>query len=113
MQFTSVDFPSKFDRDNFVSRRTTGHNMFDPESLISGKEIAEGLTYRNSARSWKNQEHYLSAVQGDLTTEQILESAPRVLRPLYTYPRLQNWANALAPRRSYLDAFYELEEEGE
>ena len=113
MQFTGTDFPSKFDHDNFVSRRTTGHNMFDPESLISGKEIAEGLTYRNSTRSWWNQEHYLSAVQGDFTTEQILEFAPRVLRPLYTYPRLEHWANALAPRRSYLDAFYELEEEGE
>ena len=113
MQFTGTDFPSKFDHDNFVSRRTTGHNMFDPESLISGKEIAEGLTYRNSTRSWRNQKHYLSAVQGDLTTEEILEFAPRILRPFDTYLRLEHWANALAPRRSYLDAFYELEEEGE
>jgi hypothetical protein len=95
------------------NKMVVGDNMFDPESLISGKELAEGLTYRNSVRSWKNQEHYLSAVQGDLTTEQILESAPRVPRPLYTYPRLEHWANALPPRRSYLDAFYELEEEGE
>src|ERR1035438_1385307 len=86
MQFTGTDFPSKFDHDNFVSRRTTGHNMFDPDSLISGKEITKGLTYRNSARSWKNQEHYLAAVRGDITTEQILESAPRV--PLYTFPHI-------------------------
>ncbi len=78
MQFAGIDFPSRFDNDNFTSRRTTGHNMFDPESLISGKELAQGMTYQNSKRGWHNEKWYLAAVSGDLTTDEILEIAPRV-----------------------------------
>jgi hypothetical protein len=34
--------------DGFASRRTTGHNMFDPESTISQGELDAGLTFMNS-----------------------------------------------------------------
>jgi hypothetical protein len=78
MQFAGIDFPSMFESDNFVSRRTTGHNMFDPESLISGAEIARGFTYTNSKRAWQSEAHYRSAVMGDIDTNAILKSAPRV-----------------------------------
>ncbi len=78
-KIVGVDFPSRFNSDNFTSRRTTGHNMPDPESLISGAEISRGMTYRNSRRNWRDESHYLAAVSGELTTEQILEQAPRVL----------------------------------
>jgi hypothetical protein len=73
-----IDFPSFFDKDNFTSRRTTGHNMHDPESFITGKELAEGHTYTNSRRSWANKEHYLAAVVGFLTPEEIAKTAPRI-----------------------------------
>ena len=62
MQFAGFDFPNCFTRDNFTSRRTTGHNMHDPESLISGAELARGLTYTNSRRAWRNEAQYLAAV---------------------------------------------------
>jgi len=35
--------------DSFGSRRTTGHNMFDPTSYITQGMIDEGLTFLNSA----------------------------------------------------------------
>ena len=73
-----IDFPSLFDNDNFKSRRTTGHNMFDPESLISGKEIEQGFTYTNSRRNWYSEEHYRHAVYGDIGVLEILSSAPRI-----------------------------------
>lgn len=65
--FVGKDFPSLFDADNFTMRRTTGHNMHDPESLISGAEIAKGLTYTNSKRLWLSETHYLAAVTGLIT----------------------------------------------
>ncbi len=76
--FVGIDFPSLFDKDNFTLRRTTGHNMHDPESFITGKEIAEGYTYLNSRRNWANENHYLAAVVGFLTPEEIAKTAPRI-----------------------------------
>jgi hypothetical protein len=74
-----IDFPSSFTKDNFKSRRTTGHNLHDPESLITGADIAAGFTYTNSARDWGSQQEYTIAVLGHLTCEQIVCRAPRVL----------------------------------
>ena len=73
-----IDFPSRFNRDNFTSRRTTGHNMYDPECLMSGAEDRAGYTYTNSARDWDNEAHYLRAVLQEITPEEILFEAPRV-----------------------------------
>lgn len=75
--FAGIDFASKFEKDNFAIRRTYG-NWYDPESLITGAEIAKGLTYTNSKRQWENQSYYLLAVEGYLTIEEILHIAPRV-----------------------------------
>ena len=80
MQFAGIDFPSLFERDNFTLRRTTGHNMLDPESLISGAELKRGMDYKNSTRAWCNEQHYLDAVTGEINTTEVLESAPRVFR---------------------------------
>ena len=38
-----IDFPSLFTHDNFTSRRTTGCNLYDPESLLTGFEIGAGF----------------------------------------------------------------------
>ena len=78
--FAGVDFPSKFTEDNFTSRRTTGHNMNDPESLISGKELEQGFSYSNSSRNWSREEQYLQAVRGDISWDEVLKTAPRVFR---------------------------------
>ena len=74
-----IDFPSRFTTDNFTSRRTTGHNMYDPECLITGAEIDAGFTYTNSARDWQSEVDYYLACVGYLTPIQILSHAPRVL----------------------------------
>lgn len=74
-----VHFGSLFDKDNFTLRRTTGHNMVDPESLISGAEIARGMTYTNSKRNWRDEAHYISAVTGAIDTDTVLSTAPRVI----------------------------------
>ena len=77
-----IDFPSFFQIDNFAQRRanskSTG-NACDPEGLISGLELGKGLNFRNSSRFWRGYDHYLKAVSGKMTWDQILTSAPRVL----------------------------------
>jgi hypothetical protein len=78
MQFAGIDFPSLFDKDNFTLRRTTGHNMFDPESLISDEEIAHGMDFKNSKRAWRHEAHYIDAVTGTINTTEVLRTAPRV-----------------------------------
>ena len=75
--FAGKDFPSLFEKDNFVQRRTIG-NLFDPESLISGKEIARGMAYTNSKRLWANESAYIAAAEGTVSIEEILRYAPRV-----------------------------------
>jgi hypothetical protein len=101
--FAGIDFPSRFEKDNFVSRRTTGHNMLDPESLISGAEIQQGLAYDNSKRNWESEEHYMSAVLGNISTDEILRTAPRTSVAFETELRA-----FIVPNR--LEAFYQLEE---
>jgi hypothetical protein len=39
---------------------------------------AQGFTYTNSRRNWRSYRHYVSAVVGDLTPEEIAEQAPRI-----------------------------------
>jgi hypothetical protein len=78
--FVDVDFPNLFTNDNFTSRRTTGCNLYDPESLLTGFEIGAGLNYLNSARTWRNEEHYHLACSGALSIDQILTTAPRARR---------------------------------
>jgi hypothetical protein len=70
------EIKSRFLKDNSVQRRSVG-NLHDPESLISGKEIAQGMTYRNSSRDWPSEDHYIMATEGDYTPDQILVLAPR------------------------------------
>ena len=70
---------SMFDRDNYKLRHTTGHNMLDPESLITGAELAEGMTYGNSHRDWLNVGSYKRACSGEMSTNDVLIVAPRIL----------------------------------
>jgi hypothetical protein len=83
-----------FAQDNFTTRRTTGHNMLDPESVITGRELAKGLDYRNSKRLYASIEQYNAAVDGSLSVEQIEVLCPRV--------------RGYAPA-SYSDSYLELE----
>lgn len=73
-----IDFPSMFSRDNFTLRRTSGHNMYDPESLLTGEEMAQGMTYTNTARDWPDEETYHKAWAGEIPTPELLKIAPRV-----------------------------------
>jgi hypothetical protein len=71
-----------FKQDLFEIRRTNqvGAGVpYDPESLISGDEEAQGMTYINSHREWPNEESYAMATEGRMTTEEILAFHPRVL----------------------------------
>lgn len=60
------------------SRRTTRLHAYDPESLLSGEEIASGCDYTNSRRRWSNLNEYEKACSGEITPEQILRIAPRM-----------------------------------
>ena len=84
--FVGRDFPSRFNEDNFKQRRSVGC-LFDPESLISGAELAKGYTYRNSKRGWVNEPAYHSATEGNMTVEDILRFAPRVFVDSPSYAR--------------------------
>lgn len=71
-----------FVKDTFEQRRANQEGAgvaFDTESLLSGKESALGMTYDNSHREWPNEESYALAVEGKMTTEEVLEMHPRVL----------------------------------
>lgn len=65
-----------FERDNFRSRRTTGHNLYDPESLLTGAEVAAGLDYGHP-RQWPDSKTYDRAVSGQIAPERIPDIAPR------------------------------------
>lgn len=67
---------SLFVTDNFTSRRTTGNNLYDPESLLTGAEIERGLDY-STPRIWSSYEVYKDACEGKFTPEVIAEIAPR------------------------------------
>jgi hypothetical protein len=77
--FVGIDFPDRFENDNFSIRRSIG-NWYDPESLISGEEIKQGMSYTNSKRFWMDEQQYLDAVEGLLTVDEILMLAPRKLK---------------------------------
>ena len=77
-QYAGVHFPSNFDHDNFASRRTTGNNMYDPESTITGAELAAGMTYSNSRRAFPGVEWYLDVVHSVAPMDLALEFFPRV-----------------------------------
>ena len=72
-----------FAQDNFSTRRTTGHNMLDPESLITGAELAAGFTYKNSHRAFDShrvfdsQSLYDAVVSGDIAAHLVPQFAPR------------------------------------
>jgi hypothetical protein len=92
--FSGIDFPGLFESDNFTSRRTTGNNLHDPESLITGGEAALGFTYTNSRRNWVDEWDYHIACGYDLqsrghgegfdpyTSEEIARVAPREFLPV-------------------------------
>lgn len=70
-----------FVNDLFEMRRNATHasgNPYDPESLLSGKEASLGMTYDNSHREWPNEESYMLAVEGRMSSEEILLMHPRV-----------------------------------
>ena len=69
-----------FTRDNFTWRRTTGHNAYDPESLLTQAEIDAGLDYTD-ARVWPDKATYERAVSGEIPVDQIPVIAPRVRTP--------------------------------
>lgn len=79
--FAGRDFPSFFEDDLFSLRRSgtafAAGNPYDPESLLTGGEIQNGLTYTNSRRNWPDEATYLEAVGGGMTREEILRIAPR------------------------------------
>ena len=55
-------------------------NQYDPESLITGKELEQGMTYLNSYRDWPNEICEDLAINGEMSAELIAQFAPRVLR---------------------------------
>lgn len=71
-----MDNTKLFENDNFASRRTTGNNMYDPESLLTGAEIERGLTYYDK-RVWPAPEVERLAIEGKMPIALIPTIAPR------------------------------------
>jgi hypothetical protein len=91
-QVTTIDtqdIQTLFTEDNFAARRTTGNNLFDPESLLTGKEEAEGLTYLDK-RVYPSQEIYEKICAGEIPVSDVPNLAPRR-------------RSSLAQRIAYLD----------
>ena len=70
---------SHFTKDNFTSRRTSGHNAYDPESLLTGAELAAGFEY-GDLREYPSQACYDAIVSGQVPVDDIPVLAPRVKR---------------------------------
>lgn len=70
---------TSFEKDNFTSRRTTGHNLFDPDSLITGEEAEAGLTYTNSSRKFPDVETREKVIRGEISQADVVRLYPRVL----------------------------------
>lgn len=69
-----------FKQDLFQERRNASEsagNPYDPESLLTGAEIAAGLGYYDR-RHWPSRELYRLAVSGRLTPDEVAKIAPRV-----------------------------------
>ncbi len=69
-----------FQGDTFAERRNAtsfAGVAHDPESLLTGSEIAAGLTYADR-RQWPDEATYRAAVEGRLTPEQVASVAPRI-----------------------------------
>lgn len=73
-----VEVETSFENDNFTSRRTTGHNLFDPDSLITGEETDQGLTYNNSHRKFPDAETRERVVRGEVSQADVAKLYPRV-----------------------------------
>ncbi len=81
----TTQIKSLFENDNFSKRRTSGHNWYDPESLITGAEVKAGLTYHDK-RDWTHtkvdsidpQAQYELACAGYIGVPAIPVVAPRV-----------------------------------
>ena len=70
---------TSFEKDNFTSRRTTGHNLFDPDSLITGEESEKGLTYANSSRKFPDAETREKVIRGEVSQTDVVRLYPRTL----------------------------------
>lgn len=71
-----------FTQDNFEARRASQNGAgvaYDPESLLTGDEIARGFDYGDS-RSWPNEETRQLAHRGFIPVDLIPVIAPRVKR---------------------------------
>jgi hypothetical protein len=82
---------SLFEQDNYALRHQTGHNMLDPESVITGAEIARGFTYDNSHRDYLTEQSYKLARSGEVPLYKILIFAPRVLNYLIWVDAISEW----------------------
>lgn len=96
---TATPLPhSGFESDNFVERRTGGAesygNAYDPESLLTGAEVAAGLGYADH-RLWPSESQYRKAVAGRTAPEDIEGIAPRIQGLRQTSVRAINGAELI------------------
>lgn len=69
-----------FAMDNFAARRASQSGAgvaYDPESLLTGEEIAQGLDY-DCPRVWRFARHREAAIRGEIAVGDIPRLAPRV-----------------------------------
>lgn len=69
-----------FEQDNFLQRRASQRGAgvaYDPESLLTGAEIAAGLGYGDK-RVWESPYAKAMAHAGLLSTEEVLRFGPRM-----------------------------------
>ena len=60
------------------------NSYFDPESLLTGAEIAKGFTYSNSHRQYPDEAVRQAIIRGIYKTSEIPEIAPRVFNEGYS-----------------------------
>ena len=53
------------------------NTLYDPESLLTGSEVEQGLDYDNSCRVWPSEAMRQRAERGDIPVSQIPLIAPR------------------------------------
>jgi 2'-5' RNA ligase len=74
-----------FEGDNFDERRASivgAGNAYNPDSLMTGAELARGMTPFNSYRDYPSQAEYDRIASGHVSTEEVLRIAPRRFKPV-------------------------------
>ena len=63
-----------------------GLEDYDPDCLLTGEEMVQGYSYKNSKREYPNEDTRLAALRGEISPTELVKVAPRkFINPIYAH----------------------------